>query len=69
MLPTLSVPVHLVHGKDGATNLGLGLFIAKEVVVAHGGDIKVMSSQENGTTFEVTLPRRPDGAVADAPVH
>lgn len=40
-----------------STNLGLGLYIAKEIVVAHGGKIDVTSSEEEGTTFTVRLPR------------
>lgn len=48
----------LVRGtSDGPQNLGLGLFIARVIVVAHGGDIGVNSTAESGTTFEVTLPR------------
>jgi len=39
------------------TSIGLGLFIARAVVVAHGGTITVSSSDECGTTFEVRLPR------------
>jgi signal transduction histidine kinase len=42
---------------DGIQNLGLGLFIARAVVVAHGGEIHVTSNEHSGTTFEVTLPR------------
>jgi signal transduction histidine kinase len=42
---------------DGPRNLGLGLFIARTIVVAHGGDIRVNSTEQSGTTFEVTLPR------------
>jgi PAS domain S-box-containing protein len=36
--------------------LGLGLYISKEIAVAHGGDINVASSDASGTTFRVTLP-------------
>ena len=36
--------------------LGLGLFIAQEIVTAHGGTIRVTSSAESGTTFRVKLP-------------
>ena len=36
--------------------LGLGLFIAKEIVIAHGGTIEVTSSAASGTTFSVRLP-------------
>ena len=38
-------------------NLGLGLFIARAIVIAHGGEIGVTSTAESGTTFEVALPR------------
>jgi signal transduction histidine kinase len=40
------------------TNLGLGLFIAREIARAHGGNIDV-SSDESETIFLVHLPRRP----------
>jgi signal transduction histidine kinase len=46
------------HGPDGKSSLGLGLFIVKEIVSAHRGDIRVTSSEERGTTFAVRLPRR-----------
>lgn len=35
---------------------GLGLSIVKEIVEAHGGVVKAVSSQERGTEFIVTLP-------------
>lgn len=38
--------------------VGLGLFIVREIVRAHGGRLAVRSSPEDGTTFEVVLPRR-----------
>jgi signal transduction histidine kinase len=37
--------------------LGLGLYISREIVVAHGGQLEVQSSSPEGTTFRVTLPR------------
>jgi signal transduction histidine kinase len=45
--------------RKATEGLGLGLFISREVVVAHGGEIEVHSSASEGTTFRVTLPRRP----------
>ena len=38
-------------------NLGLGLYIAERIVHAHGGRIEVESSESQGTTFAVYLPR------------
>jgi signal transduction histidine kinase len=42
---------------DGTRNIGLGLFIARAIVVAHGGEICLKSAEKSGTTFEVVLPR------------
>lgn len=39
------------------TNLGLGLFITREVIVAHGGRLSVASSEKEGTTFTARMPR------------
>lgn len=38
---------------------GIGLYIARDVVQAHGGTIGVDSTQERGSTFWFTLPRAP----------
>lgn len=40
-----------------ASGLGLGLYICREIVVAHGGTLQVDSREEAGTTFRVSLPR------------
>jgi signal transduction histidine kinase len=39
-------------------SIGLGLYIVKQVVDAHGGTVSVESTAETGTTFVVHLPRK-----------
>jgi signal transduction histidine kinase len=39
------------------THLGLGLYIARLIVEAHGGEIAVTSDEKRGTTFSLQLPR------------
>jgi PAS domain S-box-containing protein len=39
--------------------VGLGLYIVKQIVVAHRGSVQVRSDARSGTTFELTLPTRP----------
>ena len=39
-------------------NLGLGLYVVKEIVAAHEGKVSVRSTEQEGVTFTVRLPRR-----------
>jgi hypothetical protein len=51
--------VRTVEGENAllpSNNLGLGLYITREIVSAHGGTIKVTSSERDGTAFTARLP-------------
>lgn len=39
--------------------LGLGLYLSREILAAHGGSIEVESEPGSGATFKITLPLRP----------
>jgi signal transduction histidine kinase len=40
-----------------STNMGLGLYIVRQIVQAHGGTVDLASSASDGTTFTARLPR------------
>jgi signal transduction histidine kinase len=50
-------------------SVGLGLYISRELVRAHGGNIEVVSQRDTGTRFTVRLPHRARvvGAVKEEP--
>ena len=61
-IPPDLIPVFFEPFRRGASDrsrsgLGLGLYIVKQIVLAHGGTIDVDSTAENGTTFTMHLPR------------
>ena len=60
-LQDLFSPLKRLDSDAGAASdsnhLGLGLYIAEQIVTAHGGTIDVDSSGEAGTSFTVRLPR------------
>ncbi|WNG40917.1 PAS domain-containing protein [Archangium violaceum] len=44
-------------GKAATRSVGLGLYIVRQIARAHGGEVEVRSTQGEGTTFTVRLPR------------
>ncbi len=59
MLPVIFEP--MTRGTVAGTSLrsvGLGLFIVREIVHAHGGQIAATSSSSEGTSFLATFPGR-----------
>jgi two-component system sensor histidine kinase/response regulator len=55
------------RGDASTGGMGLGLYIVREIVRAHGGEVSVRSNAAEGTTFTVTLPRARPSSVALAP--
>jgi signal transduction histidine kinase len=52
-------PLHRVAPEEPRTpgSLGLGLYIVRRVVLAHGGRVSVTSTDADGTSFVVEIPR------------
>jgi signal transduction histidine kinase len=57
VLPRIFEPLTRAAAGPGRHSIGLGLFIARAIVSAHGGEIQASSSPRLGTTFTVKLPR------------
>jgi signal transduction histidine kinase len=43
-------------------HMGLGLYVVRQIVQAHGGTIDLESTESAGTAFTLRLPRQPQGA-------
>lgn len=62
LIPALFDPFR--RGSDASAQatrtkgLGLGLFIVRQIVLAHGGAVDVSSTVETGTVFTIALPRK-----------
>lgn len=60
-LPTLFDPfvraTSMPDSNQRRHGIGLGLYIAREIVAAHAGTVAVASSEATGTVFSVRLPR------------
>jgi signal transduction histidine kinase len=59
VLPFVFEPLVQGQSEGAANGIGLGLFIARAIVSAHGGQIEVDSSADAGTTFTVRLHKIP----------
>ena len=67
-IPSLFEPFR--RGSDAPAepgSLGLGLFIAQQIVAAHRGSIEVASTEEDGTTVTVHFPRESQSQNASPP--
>jgi signal transduction histidine kinase len=57
VIPQVFEPFRKGRPEAKSKGLGLGLYISKVIVAGHGGTIEVTSSEEEGTRFQVRLPR------------
>jgi signal transduction histidine kinase len=56
--PLIQLPSNQSNlGSHPSASIGLGLFIAREIVKGHNGTIAVNSSESGGTVFVIHLPR------------
>jgi signal transduction histidine kinase len=65
-LPHVFEKFYQANNQSSAAQIGtgLGLAIAKQIVVAHGGEVAVDSEVGVGTTFYITLPVRGGGRIS-----
>jgi len=57
VMPSIFDPLTRGGGEGGGHSIGLGLFIVRAIVSAHGGEVRVRSSSNDGTTFTARLPK------------
>jgi signal transduction histidine kinase len=51
------------HGEDYRSGMGLGLFVSREIVARHGGEIRAEFPEDGGSRFVVELPIRAKSAL------
>ena len=66
VMPVLFEPFRGRAPHSRSSGLGLGMYIAREIAHAHGGEITVESTPIAGTAITVQLPRRA-GAIVPSP--
>jgi two-component system, sensor histidine kinase and response regulator len=67
-LPSLFEPFRQGKSPGSCDGLGLGLYIVREIVGAHGGRVEAISSAAEGTTFLTVWPRTPPVASMRPPM-
>ncbi|GAC1552347.1 MAG: hypothetical protein NVS2B7_28310 [Herpetosiphon sp.] len=64
-LPDLFTPFFRADNvvKEHIGGMGIGLYVVREIVELHGGEVRVSSVEGEGTVFRVFLPLVSDDAV------
>jgi signal transduction histidine kinase len=65
LMPVLFEPLRSSDARKKrhqSSGLGLGLYISQQIVLAHGGELRVESDDAQGTRFLIELPRTPPAA-------
>jgi signal transduction histidine kinase len=55
-MPPEAVVRAFEHGFSGATGVGVGLSVAKDIIERHGGSVRVAASSTVGTIMEAAFP-------------
>jgi signal transduction histidine kinase len=63
-LPNLFERFYTADPARAGRGAGLGLAIAREIALAHGGDLTVVSEAGRGSRFTLTLPAAPRSSAA-----
>ena len=58
LVPSVFEPFRPQSRYDRSSGLGLGMFIARQIVLAHRGDIAVEATADDRTIVTIRLPRR-----------
>ncbi len=65
-IPFLFERFYRVPGQFSKSGTGLGLFICKQIVQAHHGQISVKTAPGKGTAFRIEFPDHPEKDVKEA---
>ena len=60
-IPHIFNRYYRVENTKTTDGLGLGLYLSREIILAHGGEVWIRSEEGKGSTFYFALPLKPEG--------